>query len=129
MSHDNRREIAFALQTAELAQEVPANRLVDGREGLVKQQQLRRSAERLGESHTLALPAGELAWVPFLEAAESECREPVGRYRRTSPDREQQLFSNGHMWKQGEPLGQVPDAAALGRYVLHGPLTEPHRTG
>src|SRR5919106_4765624 len=70
MGHEDHGLALLAEQPQQVVLELAADLLVDGREGLVHQQDVGVHRERPGESDALAHPAGELVGVGVLEARE-----------------------------------------------------------
>jgi len=62
------------LEPPQLAPKDVSNGGVKGRERLVEEEEIRRAAQSLGQTHPLSLPSGELGGIPVLQALEAKVR-------------------------------------------------------
>ena len=85
------RKVVLALELAEEIQDLRLDRDVEGRDGLVEDDEARLGRERAGDRDALALPAGHLGWTATQElGAEPDELEQLDDARRAgllvSPD-------------------------------------------
>jgi hypothetical protein len=82
VSDVDERDADFLLDALQLRLHVLSELQVERAERLVQQEHLRAVHDRAGERDPLALPAGELGWLPALETAELDELECLGRALR-----------------------------------------------
>ena len=107
-----------AQDVAHLGPEAGSQRRVQGREGLVQQDQGRLHRQGPGQRHPLLLATGELIRVATIEAAQSDHLEQLGHPGLlAAPVGQSEGHVGGHrqVGEQGALLGDVPQSAPLGR--------------
>ena len=78
MGDEHRREAVLPPQAQQVVVEAVARDLVEGREGLVHEQDARPCHQRTGDRHAHLHAAGELARIGLLEALEADQRQHLG---------------------------------------------------
>ena len=87
VGHEDRGDALLAEDAAEIADQGFARRLVERREGLVQQEELRLDHEGAGERRALRLPARQRARPAPGQLRDREAREPARDARRRSASR------------------------------------------
>ena len=122
VGHENDRDRQRAPQLDELAQQLAAGDLIDGRKRLVQQQHLRIARQGAGDRHALLLAARQFGRAACLETFEIGARQPLACLcralaRRQMLQRQRHVGECRQMRKQRVVLKDEADAAPLRRHI------------
>ena len=110
------RQPVLAAQPQQLRAQVPAQRLVQGRERFVDQQHLRGANERARQRHALLLTARQLMRSAAVETFDREQlpqRRPTVAGLGVALHADQDVVQHVHVWEERRVLDHIADAPPL----------------